>query len=157
MLPLIIMFLCKCLCVIRDTFRRTRLEQASAHRCDPGALLPAVCRDPAGRVPRAGTPLCLRPSLQARPRGSSGQPDSDVSWHMPQRSDLWHEHLWLWIRWGKYCKFGQVLWSWEFIWPSVEYHTKYMHFIVGFKCAKHRCTVIVYIRTRFNRFSIIGI
>lgn len=79
MLPIINMFLCKYLCVIRETFRRTRLEHASAHPCDPGAVLPAVPRGPAGRVPGAGTPLCLWQSPQARPRGSPGQSDADVS------------------------------------------------------------------------------
>lgn len=62
---------CVCVCVIREAFGRAQLEQATACRGDPGALLPAVCWDPAGCVRRAGPPLCLQ-SPPKGPRGASG-------------------------------------------------------------------------------------
>lgn len=88
---------CMCVCAIREAFGRTRLEQAAARCGDPGALLPAVRGNPAGCVRCAGPPLCLQQSTQAGPRGASGWPDAHVTWQMSQRSDLWHEHLGLWI------------------------------------------------------------
>lgn len=85
--------------VIREAFGRTWLEQTTAHCGDPGAVLPPVCGDPSRCVCCAGPPLCLQPGPQAGPRGASRRPDVDVAWQMSQRPDLWHEHLWLWIRW----------------------------------------------------------
>lgn len=58
--------------LFREAFRRTRLEQAAAHRGDPGALLLAVCRDPARRLCCAGPPLSLQAIPQTGPGGASG-------------------------------------------------------------------------------------
>lgn len=72
----------------REAFGGARLEQAAAHRGDPGALLPSVCGDPAECVRCTEPPVCLRRRPQAGPRGASGRPDADVGRQMSQRSDL---------------------------------------------------------------------
>lgn len=95
------------LCVLREAFRRNCLEQAAACCGHPGALLPAVCRDPAWCLCCAGPPLCLHSEPQAGPGGTSGWPDANVSRQMPQRPDLWHEHVRLRIRWEK-CQLLEI-------------------------------------------------
>lgn len=98
-----------------ETIWRTWLEQAAAHRGDPGALLPAVRGDPAGCVGCAGPPLRLQASPQAGPGGASGRSDVNVARQKPQRSDLRHEHLRLGVGWENLLPFVSRLWSFSLL------------------------------------------